>query len=199
LEPWHTDESRYIVEDRWLHLRADTCRTASGAVADPYYVIESSDWVVVVALTNKHEVLFVRQYRHGMAKVVLELPCGIQEAEDASSDGAVRRELLEETGYAAPHLIHLGSHDVNPARFNNRMHSYLALDVTPERMPRPDHTEELQIERRPISETFMGLNRGILDLQPMHLVALYRAQAWLQENQPDVLASRAEPPTPRER
>ena len=195
MEPWHTNESRYIVEDRWLHLRADTCRTSSGAITDPYYVIESSDWVVVVALTNKHEVLFVRQYRHGMAKVVLELPCGIQEAEDASSDGAARRELLEETGYTALHLIHLGSHDVNPARFNNRMHSYLALDVTSEGMPRADHTEELQLERRPFSETFLELNRGILDLQPMHLVALYRAQAWLQENQPDVLDSRAKQPT----
>jgi ADP-ribose pyrophosphatase len=76
MEVWHRFKSRYIVNDRWLHLRADSCRTHRGAIVDPYYVVEAPNWVNVVALTKQHEILLVRQYRHAVQMVVTEDPDG---------------------------------------------------------------------------------------------------------------------------
>ena len=46
---WLTKTSRYILEDKWISMRADVCETAEGVVVDPYYVMESSDWVHIAA------------------------------------------------------------------------------------------------------------------------------------------------------
>ena len=65
---WTVTHSRYVLTDRWLSVRADSCRTAAGQVVEPYCVFEYPDWVNVVALTDAQEVILVRQYRHGIGK-----------------------------------------------------------------------------------------------------------------------------------
>ena len=42
----------------------------------PFYVNHLPDFAVVVAVTPEHKVILVRQYRHGVEKVLLELPAG---------------------------------------------------------------------------------------------------------------------------
>ena len=79
LKPWEVTGSRYVVEDRWMRLRADDCRTASGVVVAPYYVQESADWVHVAAFDEEKRLLVTRQYRHGTGKISTELPCGVME------------------------------------------------------------------------------------------------------------------------
>jgi len=91
--------SRYIVQDRWLKVRADTYELPNAQVIEPYYVLEYPTWLNIVALTAQEEVVLVRLYRHGIRQTVLELPSGAVESSDASVLDATRRELLEETGY----------------------------------------------------------------------------------------------------
>ncbi len=51
IRPWKTLESKYILKDKWMTLRADRCETPDGVVVEPYYVQEPCDWVhIVVAL-----------------------------------------------------------------------------------------------------------------------------------------------------
>lgn len=63
---WDILESKYIVKDEWLALRADRCQMPNGRLVEPYYVFEFPEWVNIVALTNKEEVILVKQYRHGI-------------------------------------------------------------------------------------------------------------------------------------
>ena len=63
----------------------------------------ASDFAVVVAVTEQGELVIERQYRHGIEKVIWELPAGaIEPGEDPQE--AAKRELLEETGYKAEKL-----------------------------------------------------------------------------------------------
>ena len=96
---WTRLDSRYVVKDRWLALRADTYRTPADQIVEPCYVLEYRAWVNVVALTQAGEVVLVRQFRPGIGRTILELPGGTTDPEDASPEAAIRRELLEETGY----------------------------------------------------------------------------------------------------
>ena len=58
---------------------------------------------------------------------------------------AARRELLEETGYAAGNLIHLGTWECNPALQTNRLHTFLGLDVEKVAEPAAELDERLEV------------------------------------------------------
>lgn len=128
---WTVDATDSIVADRWIRLRADSCRTAEGTAVAPYYVLEYPDWVTVLAVTDLQQVLLVDQYRHGAGVVTREFVAGSVEALDASPLVAAQRELAEETGFAGGDWVHLGSPWVNAATHTNRNHCFLAVGVVP--------------------------------------------------------------------
>ncbi len=60
---WEVLESKYIVKDEWLTLRAERPQMPNGRLVEAYYVFKFPEWVNIVALTNNDEVVLVRQYR----------------------------------------------------------------------------------------------------------------------------------------
>ncbi|MBX7165088.1 MAG: NUDIX hydrolase [Pirellulales bacterium] len=71
----------------------------------------TSGVVVIVPRTADGEVLFVEQFRPAIGCTSIELPAGLAGDSDdtthESLEAAARRELLEETGYAAERMTHL--------------------------------------------------------------------------------------------
>jgi 8-oxo-dGTP pyrophosphatase MutT (NUDIX family) len=153
-------------------VRSDACVTGRGVALDPYHVLEFPDWVNVVALTPDNAIVLVHEYRHGAGRVMTGLPSGGLAAGEPPIDGA-RRELHEETGYAARALIALGSCSPNPANHNNRCHSFLALDAAPRRERALDPGEDIAIETMPLERFAAALASGAIELQALHLAALF--------------------------
>lgn len=172
-DAWHTLSSRTVIKDRWIDLRADRCVTPSGAEIAPYYVLTYPDWVHVVALTADDRMVVVRQYRHAIGKVTLEIPGGVIDAADSDPLAAAQRELAEETGYTAQTWRMLGGFHPNPATHTNRVHVALALDARTQVEPSPDVGEEgLETLTMSIREILDGLPAGVL-VQAMHVAAIY--------------------------
>lgn len=144
--------SRHVLETPWVAVREDAFVTPEGVVHQPYYVVEYPDWVHVVAIDDDRRLLLVRQYRHGMGGVTLELPAGKIDATDASPQEAAARELLEETGCAARSLRLIGTHWANPANQNNRIFTVLAEGVERVRAPVDDPHERIESEWRPLDQ-----------------------------------------------
>ncbi len=160
---WRVIRSETLLQDRWLHLRADHCVTPTGTDISPYYVLSYPDWVHVVAITEAGSLVLVRQYRHAAGEVFLELPGGAADPEDASLEHAARRELEEETGFTAKRWQHVISLHSNPATHTNRVHFFLALEATYKGPPRLDAGEDgLRVELLDIPSVLGGLRSGLL-------------------------------------
>lgn len=171
---WTLLSSKYLVQDRWLSLRADSCQMPNGLVVEPFYVMEYSTWVNIVAITKNQEVVLVKQYRHGIQKTVLELPGGSMDSQDKSPLEAAKRELLEESGYTSSNLIETGIISPNSATHNNLIHCFLATDVELIADLKLDLTEEIEVLLLPLEELIKNIDSEII-LQAFHISSLFFA------------------------
>lgn len=159
LKRWHVTASRYLLRDKWLTVRADDCVTETGAKVAPYYVLEYPDWAHVAAFDSDGRLLVVRQYRHALGRVCVELPGGVIE-EGEMPLRAAQRELAEETGHAAERWEPLSAFSPNPATHTNTLHGFLARGVTPITAPAPDATEDVTHEFLTISAVLDMIETG---------------------------------------
>ncbi len=172
--PWTVGASRYSFRDRWLAVRSDSCVAADGTAIDPYHIVELPDWVNVVALTPARDIVLVREYRHGTAEITLELPSGTVEPGETTLATA-QRELREETGHGGGLWHETGRNAANPARQNNHVTTFLALDVALVAAPKPEPGEVMEVLTMPLTALLAGLADGTLQFHGQHLGSLFNA------------------------
>jgi 8-oxo-dGTP pyrophosphatase MutT (NUDIX family) len=93
---------------------------------------------------------------------------------DASLEAALRRELLEETGYAFGSVEFLARVSANPSTNSNWAHLYLATDGRLEQQQNLDPNEEIEVCLYTGAE-LMQLLRDNGIVQSMHVSALFYA------------------------
>lgn len=168
---WKTLSSKYLFNDDWLTMRADTCERPDGKIIEPYYVYEFPDWVCAIALTKENKVVMVRQYRHALGQTLLELPGGCVDKTDASLEKAIARELLEETGYEFESFQFLCNTSANPSTNNNMMHVFLARGGALVKEQQLDEAEDIEVHLFSIVEVKQMIRENQL-LQSMHVTGL---------------------------
>ena len=152
-----TLSSERLFEGKIINLRRDAVLLENGAQAIRE-VIEHPGGVCMVALTDAREVLLVRQLRYPYGEVLTELPAGkLSPGEDPLEAG--KRELLEETGAVAAHIVDLGKLYPSPGYLNEVIHTYLAtgLTFTEQHL---DEDEFLDVERVPLEAAVDRVLRG---------------------------------------
>lgn len=119
-------------------------------VARDYDLVDIQNAVTILPLDDDGNVYFVRQYRIGARKELLELPAGKIEVEEDPLLTA-QRELREEIGMAARTWVSLGNFYMTPGYASEYMHCYLAQGLYRDPL-NPDSDEFLNILRIPISQ-----------------------------------------------
>jgi len=160
VRPWPLLASKVISAFPIYTLRQDRRRSPRTGKDHDFLVIDSRDWINVVPVTPTGNLVLIRQFRHGTASLVWEIPGGMMDEEDDSPKEAARRELLEETGYEPEEMEFLGAVHPNPAIQNNRCHTFLARDVCLRQTQRLDGSEDIEVREAPWSEVSRMVDQG---------------------------------------
>lgn len=182
--------SRPVADHRILRVRYDQYRFEPSGRTQDFVVLEMPAWTNVVPITDDGQVVLIRQYRHGIKQVTLEIPGGVVESGEPP-EAAAARELREETGYAAERLRSLGQVLPNPAIQDNFCHLFLAEGCRHVQEPQPDPFESIQVTTYPRA-AIPGLVRNGEIAQAMVIAALGLAGllGGQMENAADVKAAK---------
>jgi 8-oxo-dGTP pyrophosphatase MutT (NUDIX family) len=142
LRPWHHLSSEGLLDHPWCRLTEDSVVLPSGKHIKWWRFTEATDFVCVLCLNDKNQVLIAYQYNHPPRCTVDELPGGGQESDDASIEETARRELMEEIGLYAHTIQTIGSFLPNNRRSASRCHVCLASNLE-QRNSSPEDTETI--------------------------------------------------------
>jgi len=156
---WTLLDSRRIAEYPILHVREDRYRFEPTGAESRFVVCDSLDWVLVIATTDEGQLVLVRQYRHGVRGVVLEVPGGVLDAGE-SPEAAAARELREETGFMPDRVRYVGKMLPNPAINSAHLHVVVAEGCRRVGEPHPDPFEQIEVTLHPLAEVPAMIRRG---------------------------------------
>ena len=151
----------------WFEVVGKTMRADEA----PYYSLRLPDYAAVVAFTEDGSILIVRQYRPAVERYSLELPSGIIDPGEEPAETA-RRELLEETGYAAAHTEVIGPMFVDTGRLSNRMFGCVVTGARQVEGRAPE--EGIEVLVWPLEELWRATRSGEFALS-LHVAILMQA------------------------
>jgi ADP-ribose pyrophosphatase len=170
---WKVLESKHLFRQPWLNIRQEKCELPNGKQMDAYYILEYPSWVNAFAITKDNKVVMVKQYRHALGEIGIELPGGVVD-DGESPEEAISRELLEETGYSFDSVEMIGKLAANPATANNYTYFFLARGGEQVAIQKLDETEDIEIVVFTMEEV-KGLVRQQKISQALHTSCIFYA------------------------
>ena len=149
--------SKRLYDGKIINLRLDTVRMPDGNMSQRE-IVEHRGAVAMVPMLDKSTVILVRQYRRAAAGTLLEIPAGTRD-HDEDVEQCARRELAEETKFAAGRMIKMFQSYVAPGYSTELIHTYLALDLTATE-GQTDEDEFLELVTLPLSEAIAKISAG---------------------------------------
>ena len=148
-----------IYEGKIINLRRDMVRLPNGKEASRE-VVEHPGAVAVVPVLPDGRILLVRQFRHPVGRILLEIPAGKLDAGEDPDVCAVR-ELEEETGYRAGKLERRASVFTGPGFTDEVIHLYVAGELQKTAL-NLDEDEFVEAEAYEQSEVRRMIRSGII-------------------------------------
>jgi len=153
-------ESESVWRGRLLDVRRDRVQLPDGKEGVREYIVHPGA-VVIIPVLPSGRLIFERQYRYPVGRVMLELPAGkIDPHEDPLL--TAQRELQEETGHTAIRWRHLGTMHPTIGYANERIEIYLAEALTALGSNQLDEGEFLELIELSLPEALEAVRRGEL-------------------------------------
>ncbi len=132
--------------------------------------------VVMVGVTPGGNVILEKQFRPPMGRDVIELPAGLVEA-DENMEQAAKRELIEETGWAAGKLEFLAEGPISTGASTETLRAYLCTELELVGINGGDDNEIIELIEVPLRNVLEFLRQqqetgALVDLKVYGLVEL---------------------------
>ena len=177
IQPWKKVRSKFIGDFRIFKIRSDYKISPRTGKEHDFFILDSVNWVNIVAVTPDQQLVMVEQYRHGSNTVELEIPGGMMDPHETDPVATGVRELREETGYAGENARLLGKIHSNPAILSNTTHTVLIENCRLKHGVEFDGGEDLITQLVPVAD----ITKLVADEKIGHslvVVALYHFELW---------------------
>jgi len=156
--PPERKSSELVFDGRRIRVRRDVFE--DDGVEFVREIVEHPGAAVIVPFSADGEVILVRQYRHAIGEMLLELPAGTLEPGEEPAICAAR-ELMEETGFRAGKIEPLCIVYPSPGVLNEVMHFFEARELVPCAI-NPDPGEKIEVVQMPVREVLAGIRGGTI-------------------------------------
>jgi ADP-ribose pyrophosphatase len=160
-----------VYTGRRVSVAVDTFTAPDGTTIRRDCILHPGAVVILPVLDASHIVL-LRNNRWVVGETLWEVPAGTREPDEPLEECA-KRELQEETGYTAAKWTPLGFLYASPGVMNEKLHLFIAEDLTPGEMA-PEADEELEPVTVPLAEAIrMCLAGEIKDAKTITALLLW--------------------------
>lgn len=161
MKKWKILNETDISPSRWFPLTQHKVELPNGVIVDDYFIGSLKNVGMVLPITTTKEIVLVKQYKHGINEVVIELPAGFQQEGKSIQESALA-ELEEEVGIKTEidNLISLGKICNIPTKMNQTTFGYLASGLTFNSVQNLEMTEEIEIMKYSPLETIEMVKKG---------------------------------------
>jgi 8-oxo-dGTP pyrophosphatase MutT (NUDIX family) len=177
IEAWRKVSSRPLGDFRVFSVRQERKVSPRTGAEHEFFIIDSANWVNVIALTVDARVVLVEQFRHGSETVELEIPGGVMDAGDASPEATGCRELLEETGYEGEQPQIIGQVLPNPAIMTNVCSTVFLSNCRHVKPVHFDNAEDIVTKLVPLAQVPELVASGQIR-HALMVAALYQFDLW---------------------
>lgn len=163
LGKWKIISEEDISPSRWFPILKHVVELPNTKIIDDYFISPFGNAVMILPFTKNNEIVLVKQYKHGLGEILIELPAGFQQA-NKSIEASALAELLEETGIQTTlsNLEFIGKISNNPTKTNQITHGFLARNLEFNSVQHFDSTEDIEVLVVKPKEVLAMISRGEL-------------------------------------
>lgn len=175
MKKWKLINSKQVFGNQWMSIDKRSYKLPDGTIKTDYYHLNRPDYVLIIAVDQKNNIILEKQYRRGTDKILYELPCGWIEKNETPTETA-KRELKEETGYVGQATL-LGVLDPQPG-FCSMQTFVVKIKINKKvRSQNLDKDEHIKIYKLPLKKVFQMIKDGqITEMGTIAALMLYRLQ-----------------------
>lgn len=146
IQKWTVLKQEDVSPSPWMPVLRHTVQLPNNKIVDDYYFSLLGNVAIVMAVTTANNIVLVRQYKHGIGEVLLELPGGMQQKHPTMEDCALA-ELEEETGIRATkeQLLSLGKIAGNPAKISQVTYGFIIKSAVFNTTQKLDSNEDIEL------------------------------------------------------
>jgi ADP-ribose pyrophosphatase len=176
------NSSTTLHKGRVFNLVQEDYTLENGVTSDMDF-IQHPGAAAMVPMLNLTEVILIKQYRHAIREFIWEIPAGTLDPNELPLNCA-KRELIEEIGYSASGWQQLGTITPLPGCSDERIHIFLASDLTPAEQDLDDD-EMLKVHTVKLDAALQMILTGEIS-DGKTISGLFLASNWLKDKHADM-------------
>ena len=156
--PWDLIEKQVVYDGKRLRLELHHFRDEDSQKRFVREVVVHPGAVTVLPLLDERTILLLRNTRHAVGTILVELPAGTLEKGESPMNCA-GRELLEETGYLAGRMKPIGTFFTSPGILSEKMYAFAAYDLV-KKVQSLEEGEDIELMTATLDEAIAMIAHG---------------------------------------